>query len=96
MPAGVMAAGESKTELERFKKGYRYEQTVHWKYDANGNRDRSFCPNCIDDGEERRQAAIGDEVAVVGVVGATCPGTDCRYTMDLLHHLDANAQRRDS
>jgi hypothetical protein len=45
---------ESETALEKFKKRYKYEETVCWKYDDDGNRDGPFCPNCADDGDERR------------------------------------------
>jgi hypothetical protein len=41
--------------LEDFKKRYRYEENVCWKYDGSGNRvDGPYCPNCVDEGQERR------------------------------------------
>jgi hypothetical protein len=54
MREGTVAVAEPETKLERFKKRYRYEETVCWKYDANGKRDGPFCPDCVAEGNERR------------------------------------------
>jgi hypothetical protein len=47
-------AKDAVTDPDRFKSRYRYEETVCWKYDGAGVRDGPFCPNCVDDGKERR------------------------------------------
>jgi hypothetical protein len=46
---------DAANDLEQFKKRYRYEETVSWKDDDAGKRiDGPFCPNCVDEGKERR------------------------------------------
>ena len=46
---------QAPADLEEFKKRYPYEETVCWKHDDAGKRiDGPFCPNCVDEGSERR------------------------------------------
>ena len=52
--SGGTTEGSSLSPLEAFKKRYHYEETVSWKYDESGKRDGPFCPNCVDEGKERR------------------------------------------
>ncbi len=49
---GVM--NDAASDLERFKARYRYEESVCWKYEDVGKREGPFCPNCVDEGMERR------------------------------------------
>jgi hypothetical protein len=53
--ARLRKEAEAAANLEAFKARYRYEESVRWKYDDAGKRiDGPFCPNCVDEGKERR------------------------------------------
>jgi len=60
------------TDLDNFKKRYRYEESVCWKYDGDRRIDGPFCPNCVDEGKEYRLnpgATMGTYSCVVHKVG---------------------------
>jgi hypothetical protein len=41
-------------DLQAFKAQYRLLETVCWKVNESGDRDGPYCPNCVDEGKERR------------------------------------------
>lgn len=58
LPTAAIVSAEQTVDgpasLDGFKRKYRFENNVYWKYDDKGNRSGPFCPHCVDDGEERQ------------------------------------------
>ena len=81
--AHLRREAEAAANLEAFKARYRYEESVCWKCDNAGKRiDGPFCPNCIDEGKERRlnpQATKGTYTCVAHKVSFATAEYDDRY-----------------